>query len=156
MIPAAEGAAPGSRPPFVVYAETNFVLEIALLQKEHASCTSLLELAAARPEELQLAFPTFCVGEVYEAFERKRRIRRDLADGVRREFDQLARSEPHAAIRRELVNLFDAFGRINEDQQAGLDHALGNLLAVARLLPVARETARLRFSRDLTSQDALV
>jgi hypothetical protein len=50
----------------IVYAETNFVLELALLQEQSASCEQLL--AMAEQGTITLAVPAFCiVGERYPA-----------------------------------------------------------------------------------------
>lgn len=143
----------------VVYVETNFVLELAFLQEEHEQCRSLLELANQRAGT-DLVLPAFCVAEAYEAFERKRRQRLKLADELRGELGQLARSKAYAARRKDFVELTDLFKRSGEEQQRRLDRVLDEVLAVARLLPLDRSTTRkgaeYRKTRDLGTQDAVV
>lgn len=142
-----------------VYVETNFVLEVAFLQGEHQQCRSLMELTDGRADT-ELLVPAFCVAEAYEAFERKRRQRLKLADELRAEVGELARSKPYAARRKDFVELTDLFRRGGEEQRGRLDRALDDILAVARLLPLERATtltaARYRATRDLGTQDAVV
>lgn len=47
-----------------VYAETNFVLELAIEQEQHASCEAIQQLAKAH--DIQLVLPVYSVG-VYRA-----------------------------------------------------------------------------------------
>jgi hypothetical protein len=143
----------------VVYVETNFILELTFLQEEHEQCRSLLRLAV-QETGIELALPAFCVAEAYEAFERKRRHRLELADRLRGELGQLARSKTYAARRKDFVELTDLFRRSGEEQQRRLDRVLDEVLGVTRLLPLERMTTRkaveYRKTRDLGTQDALV
>jgi hypothetical protein len=73
-----------------VYVESNFVLQLALLQEFHASCDAIVrrcEGGAAR-----LVIPAFCLIEPYGTLGRRHaqreRIKRDLDS----EFRQLART----------------------------------------------------------------
>jgi hypothetical protein len=49
----------------IIYVETNFIIELAFAQEEHAECRALLDLTKAQ-RGIELALPTFCVGEAYE------------------------------------------------------------------------------------------
>ena len=55
-----------------VYVESNFVLELALLQEQHASCEALLRLC----EEggIQLVIPAYSLAEPYETLTRRHRM----------------------------------------------------------------------------------
>ena len=75
----------------IVYVETNFLLELALLQPEHEECETLLDLAKEHPG-VELALPAFCIGEAYEAWGRKLRQRSKLQNDLTREINQLSRS----------------------------------------------------------------
>lgn len=46
----------------ILLVETNFVLELAYGQEEHASCQALVDLAG-RNDALSLALPAYCVGK---------------------------------------------------------------------------------------------
>lgn len=142
-----------------VYVETNFILELAFLQEEHEQCRSLLSLTT-RSTNAELILPAFCVAEAYEAFERKRRQRLELADRLREEVGQLARSKPYADRHNDFVELTDLFRRSGEEQQRRLDRTLDEVLSASRLLPLERaetqKAVEYRRTRDLGSQDALV
>ena len=143
----------------LVYIETNFILEMAFLQEEHEHCDSLLWLAAER-SNTELVLPVFCVAEAYEAFGRKRRERLELADRLRREVGQLARSRTYAHRHKDFVELTDLFRRSGQEEQGRLDRVLDEVLRIARLLPLERkithEAVKFRKTRDLGTQDALV
>ena len=143
----------------IVYVETNFVLELAFLQEEHEQCRSLLSIARER-EGTELALPVFCVGEAYEAFERKRRERLDLADKLRGELTQIVRSRPYTDRSKELNELADLFVRSGREQKARLDRVLDEVLGVGRLLPLDREThgkaVNYQKTRSLAPQDSIV
>lgn len=143
----------------VVYVETNFLLELALLHEGHEDCRSLLRLAG-EGTATELVLPAFCVGEAFDAFERKRRERLKLADRLRDEVGQLSRSKTYAARRKDFAELTDLFRRSGDEQRRRLDRVVDEVLGVARLLPleraITREAARYRATRDLGAQDALV
>ena len=52
----------------IVYIESNFVLEFALLQEEHQSCGTIIGLAESRT--IDLAIPAFSLFEPYEVWRR--------------------------------------------------------------------------------------
>lgn len=60
-----------------VYVETNFVLELALLQEQQQSCQKLLDLAEAR--RINLILPAFSLTEPYETLIRREKNRRNLS-----------------------------------------------------------------------------
>ena len=55
----------------IVYVESNFVLELALLQEEHDSCDAIIMLAETR--DIELVVPAFSLAEPYEALVRRSR-----------------------------------------------------------------------------------
>ena len=79
----------------IVYVESNFVLELALLQEESASCEAILQLA--ENGAIKLAMPAFSLGEPYETLVRRHGERRGLVSKLESEFKQLRRSSPYAA-----------------------------------------------------------
>lgn len=72
-----------------VYVESNFVLELALRQKEHGDCSKLLE--DSRSGRLQLVIPAYALMESYEVLIRRHGERKNLVDRLEAEFTQLAR-----------------------------------------------------------------
>ncbi len=144
----------------IVYVETNFVLELALLQPEHEECETLLDLAKEH-SYVELALPAFSIGEAYEAWERKLRQRNRLQDDLKREIEQLSRSKPYeeqAESFRELTNrlLFES----GEQEKRRLDRTLKLVLSTAQIVPLNADTIRealeLQRTRSLGPQDAMV
>lgn len=143
----------------IVYVETNFVLELAFLQEEHSECRSLLNMAKEHAG-IELALPAFSIGEAYEASERKRRHRRELHDALLKEIGQLARSRPYETRSMELRELTGLLLQSGEEQGRRLDGVLGDILGVARILPLDRGTfakaVEFQKTRSLGPQDSIV
>jgi hypothetical protein len=59
-----------------VYVESNFVLEVALLQEQHESCEKIIELSEAA--KAHLIVPAYSLVEPYETIARYARTGRDL------------------------------------------------------------------------------
>lgn len=144
----------------IVYVETNFVLELALLQPEHEECETLLDLSKEH-SGMVLALPAFCIGETYEAWGRKFKQRTRLRDDLTREINQLSRSTPYrdqAKSLRELANrlLFET----GEEERRRLDRTLGLILSSTHIIPLKADTIRnalqLQRTRSLAPQDAIV
>jgi predicted nucleic acid-binding protein len=74
-----------------VYVETNFVLELALLQEQHGSCGDLLRLC--EEGRIQLVIPAYSLAEPYETLTRRHRQRKRL-EGVRSHLLQVAEVIP--------------------------------------------------------------
>lgn len=89
-----------------VFVETNFVVEVALEQKESSFCESFLELAKAGT--IRLLVPAYSFVEPHEMLTRRHLDRKDLRSRVSTELAQLARSAPLAervAASQEIVKL---------------------------------------------------
>jgi len=121
-----------------VYVETNFLLEIALLQEQHQKCEGIVSLCASG--SITLALPAFGISEAYFSLvgKRKRRERftRDFSD-QRAELTRSARFKDQA-------NLLDAVQGLliestqQEDQEFYV--SLNGLLAVVDIIPLDAET----------------
>jgi len=65
----------------IVYVETNFVLELALLQEQHESCEAIVQLCQAGA--IRLVLPAYSLIEPYETIVRylknRTRVASDLA-----------------------------------------------------------------------------
>ena len=143
----------------ILYVETNFVMELALRQPEHQACRDLLSLVKQR-SDIELALPAFCIGEAYEAGERKWTQRRKLHQNLLTEIGQIQRSEPYRKRSKELRELTGLLVESGEEQKRVLDGLLKELLGVARVLPLNRETfaraVEFQTTRDLKPQDSIV
>jgi hypothetical protein len=59
-----------------IYVESNFVLELALLQEQHVSCEDILRLC--EPSNAQLIIPAYSLVEPYETLIRRHRQRKQM------------------------------------------------------------------------------
>ena len=142
----------------IVYVETNFVLERALLRDEHESCERLLALA--RAGTVRLLLPAFSVGEPYEGVTRRGRRSADLSRRLADELDELSRSEPYARSARDSREVVTLLSVSNVEEKVRVDQTLLALLEVAELIPVdaavARAAIRVQEEIGLSPQDSIV
>jgi hypothetical protein len=86
-----------------VYVESNFVLELALVQEQHASCEQILILCEA--SDIQIIVPAYSIVEPYETLKRHHLDRERLKEALDRELQQLRGGttklflEPRQALR---------------------------------------------------------
>lgn len=76
------------------YVESNFVLELALVQEQHASCEKILTLCEAG--DLRIVVPAYSIMEPYETLLRRHLERKRLKDTLDRELQQLSRTSGYA------------------------------------------------------------
>jgi len=77
-----------------VYVESNFVLELALLQEQHASCEEILRLREAG--SIHLVIPAYSIAEPYETLVRRHKQRKRMKADLDDELRQLARTTTYA------------------------------------------------------------
>lgn len=82
----------------IVYVETNFLLELAYLQEEHAQCETLLDLAAQG--SLTLLAPAFCGIEARMSLAQRCRSRALFREGLAQYLRELGRSTHMRMSRR--------------------------------------------------------
>ena len=142
----------------IVYVESNFVLELALLQEEHQSCDSIISLAESRT--IDLAIPAFSLLEPYEVWRRRTWERTELHKRLIQEIGQLARTETYAKTVEELGDPASILVRSGNEDKRRLDLTLRRILDCAVVIPLQGETLRdaIQFqgSLDLTPQDSVV
>jgi len=138
--------------------ESNFVLELAFLQKDSSSCERLLELAEAG--SIELALPAFCVGEPYERLVRRDRQRRDVHRKLSEELRELARSAHYAAATENLGSLTGLLVDSGEQEKKSLNEVLRRLIATATLIPIDRDVLAAALGAQaelgLSPQDSIV
>jgi hypothetical protein len=141
-----------------IYVETNFVLELALLQEEHESCDGILSLCESGRSALIL--PAYSLVEPYATlmgyFKRRTRLSNDLAAEVK----QLARSKPYREQVSISENVMALLIRSQEEEQTRLGETLSRLLKMAELIPLTPEilSAAIRHRADhgVSPQDSIV
>jgi predicted nucleic acid-binding protein len=142
----------------IVYVESNFVFELALMREEHSYCKSLLDFAAA--QKIILAIPAYSIGEPYETLIRRSKHRKDLHDKLEVELNELSRSQPYEKASQELKESAAFLLKSNEEEERRLGEALNDILEVAKIIPLDAQTVRNAFplqqSHDLSPQDSIV
>jgi hypothetical protein len=141
-----------------VYVETNFLLEIALLQEQHQNCEEIVSLCASG--SIQLTLPAFCIPEAYFSLfgrhSRRERFTHDFSD-QRAELTRSARFKDQANLLDSVQTLL-----IESTQQETREFypSLGRLLAATDLIALSSETLRWALSsgrsEGLRLPDAIV
>ena len=142
----------------IVYVESNFVLELALLQEEHQSCDSIVSLAESLT--IDLAIPAFSLAEPYEVWRRRNGERTELYKRLIQEMGQLARTEPYANTIKDLRDPASILERSGNEDKRRLDLTVGRILDCAAIIPLQGEILKgaVQFQRslDLSPQDSVV
>ncbi|MFN8483953.1 MAG: PIN domain-containing protein [Anaerolineae bacterium] len=117
-----------------VYVETNFVLELALLQEQHTSCEGILALCTTGGANL--ALPAFCIAESYETLIRRAQRRTQIANDLAAELRQLGRSRPYRQEMDAFQSMTGLLARSLQEEDRRLVDALRQILAVASTIPL--------------------
>ena len=141
-----------------VYVESNFVLELALLQEQHISCEEILRLAESAG--IQLAIPAYSLIEPYEAFirhhQQRKRIKRDLDIEIR----QIARTIDYGHRLHGFQDISAILIDSAYEEAKRLELVRARLLKVAEVIPLEAEilVAAMQYQRehDFLPQDAVI
>jgi predicted nucleic acid-binding protein len=141
-----------------LYVESNFVLELVLSQKHSAECEQLL--VAAESESVELAIPSYCLGEPLETIGRRHRERRRLQEGVQTELRQLRRNREYREAIHEARDITNLFARSAQEDADRIEHFYRRLARAADLVAMTSDVAERAFELsseyDLQLQDAFV
>lgn len=118
----------------IVYAETNFLLEVAYQQEGCESCRAILELA--RQGKLSLAVPAFSVVEARQTWNRRSSDHNALQNQLQPIIRQIARSEPFRTVTESSRELLSALLASGEDTRRRLEETINDLSSVATILPL--------------------
>lgn len=142
----------------IVYAETNFLLEIAYLQEGFESCREILNLA--RDGNVTLVVPAFSLIEARQTWDRRSSEHNALRTQLQPIIRQLARSEPFRTVDESSRDLLAALWASGENARHRLEDTIVAMSSVASVLPLTAEVAsRARHEElrlDLSPSDALV
>lgn len=145
-----------------VYVESNFVLELALMQEQYESCSQLVELAESR--HIKLIIPAFSLAEPYGTLignEKRRRRLSELSNDIRTELKQLERSQnyqqPISALQEEIGEFLV---QSQEEEKQRLQTTLIQLLDLVEIIPLSSEVLRTAIQNQvnlsLSPQDSIV
>lgn len=142
----------------ILYAETNFVLELALLRDEVEHAEALLALAEGG--RIRLVLPAFSLSEPYESMTRRSRDRRALLDRLGTEINELARSRPYASLSDTSRAFTGLVAQSANEEWKRLSDVQNRVLATAEIVPLSGETIRRGLevgpTFGLSPQDAVV
>ena len=141
-----------------VYVESNFVLELALLQEQYPSCEEILSLCEAH--RVRLIIPAYCLAEPYETLTRRRKQRKRIKKELDGELRQIARTATYAdrlsGFRRLtdlLINIAEEEARRFEEVRSRVAEAAEVVTLDASVLSAGTKYQRLQ---GFSPQDALV
>jgi len=119
----------------IVYAESNFLLEIALGRENEAGARQILD--RAENGAIELAVPVFCLCEPFSTVAYRARKRAQEFRAVQRQLEDLGRGEAHRdlinAVATPLSDVLDV--EIRERTQ--LEDVVGRLLNCANILDLS-------------------
>jgi hypothetical protein len=104
--------------------------------------------------------PSFSIGEAYSALSGRNKRRTRLYNDLIQELKELSRSQPHASVREEFLEITRLLLTSGEDDRARLDATLLRVVGISTLIPIDSETVvsamQLQLTRDLEPPDSLV
>jgi len=141
-----------------VYVESNFVIELALLQEQHGSCENILALCESG--KTHLIIPVYSLVEPYDTLIRYAKNRTRLSNELAIEVKQLARSKPYQEEIDALQNVTAFLIRSQEEEKESLRDTLSRLLKIAEVIPLRSEIVSsaltYQIQHDLSPQDSIV
>jgi predicted nucleic acid-binding protein len=141
-----------------VYVETNFILELALVQDEREACEQILDACESGPAALVL--PAFCLAESYEMLGRRAKKRRRIESDLKEELRQLERSVPYKDEIDALRGVAGLLIRSAVEDDRRLTAVLERISRIAAIIPLEADIiASIRPCREtykLEPQDLIV
>lgn len=141
-----------------VYVESNFVLEQALQQEQHEACDGILRLAESG--RINLLIPAFSLAEPHQALSAKEKARNRVVNDLRGHIREIGRSKRHHAVPNEFAPFASVLVRSAEQERAGLQQAIKELLRIANVIPLDAEILNaaiaLQAELGMSGQDAIV
>lgn len=117
-----------------VYVETNFVLELALLQEQYASCEKILGLCEER--RAQLVLPAYSLAEPYETLTRRQKQRQGIGKELDTQIKQIARTATYADKRSGFLDLTALLIQSADEEVKRLGEVRSRLLETAEVVPL--------------------
>jgi predicted nucleic acid-binding protein len=141
-----------------VYVESNFVLEVALLQEQHESCEKIVELCEAG--KVHLVIPAYSLVEPHETIIRHAKNRKELSNALATEVKQLLRSKPFQEEVDVLQRVTGFLIRSQEEEKERLRNAIERLLKASEIIPLDSQilisARKYQLDHGLSPQDSIV
>ena len=117
-----------------VYVESNFVLELALLQEQHAACEAIVRLCEAG--DLRLVLPAYCFMEPFETVRRRQVDRRRVKSALEEQVGQLSRTSAYRDRLRDFEEIASLLADSSDEDLERLGSVRSRLLGCADLVPL--------------------
>lgn len=141
-----------------VYVESNFVLELALLQGQWRSCEGIVALCETA--DVRLVVPAYCLIEPYETLTRRHKRRRNIKQEIDSEFGQIARTETYTDRLGGFRDMTDLLIESAKEEEKRLDDTCSRLSETAEVVAldakVLAESTDCRERHDFSPQDSIV
>jgi len=141
-----------------VYAETNFVLEMALQQEQYLYCENIAELC--KDYKIRLIIPAYSFAEPYETLIRRHKNRKKLKNSLDTELIQLARTDSYTDKIFEIQNLLNLLILSTEDEMRRIENVRRDIIKTAEIIPlnstILNSSTAYQKMHDLSPQDAIV
>jgi len=118
----------------IVYAESNFILELALEQEERAYAENVL--VAAERGQIVLVVPAFSIAEPFSTVEHRSRMRRRINNSISEQARQLERSPTHAGLVTEIRAVAGKLASLEGHELTRLETTADRVLRAATLVPM--------------------
>ncbi len=141
-----------------IYVETNFVLEVALQQEQHAACEDILRIC--EDGLAQLFIPAFSMVEPYQTLDRRHKHRKRMKEALDNELRQLARTTRYTQRLGGFQNLSSLLIDSADEEIQRFEETRLRLLRIGTIIPL--ETAifstatQSQQQYDLPPTDALI
>ena len=141
-----------------VSVETNFVLELALVQEQQASCEEILDLSETG--SVALVIPAYSLVEPYDTLVRRHRQRKELKADLDAEIDQLTRSASYTDRLRGFHDLSALLVDSADEEAKRMEELRERQMRICQVIPLdvaCLETAtRYQNQHKFSPQDAVV
>jgi predicted nucleic acid-binding protein len=138
----------------IVYVETNFFLELAFMQEQHESCEQILSVCESG--RAQLVVPAFCFLEAYEKLDRNDITRRDFAEKLKLELNQLRRSVAHRSKAETFQQVSDLLIINSENEKRMFSEVRQRILNAAEVISWSKDVILAVTPTQLSRTDAVV
>lgn len=141
-----------------IYVESNFVLELAFRQEQHASCDKILSLC--EENSIDLILPAYSLVEPIETLRRRQNKRRKIQRDLEKELTQITRSSSFAEQSDDLDRFTALLTQSAQEDMRNFELVRTHLLDLADVIDLDTQVLKdaSRYERDyrFPKQDAIV
>ncbi len=142
----------------IIYVESNFILEIALGQKQSKSAEKILNYSEKK--SIQIDYPIFSISEPFSTITVRGSIRNKIANSLTRELTQLKRSIPHKPIVSSLEKVPAILVDIKKKEMDSLENIVGRILKAGRHIElnsrIFKNAIKYESTYGLSPQDSII